>query len=175
MGVLVSLANIAILESANTSAPMELASLQTDVRIATKTLWRTRRMRNEIDQSTTQLKLLQTAIDTLNDLNLLHAEPSSIYTKSMLSTTPLVQILQVDGQEPCPASKPKYYPCQSCSLVFHSEEDLQQHDSYQFYCDICMYNLLCDQDRLKSPRGRVPSRIPLDSNQAEEKRLCMNI
>ena len=132
-------------------------------------------MRNEIDQSTTQLKLLQTAIDTLNDLDLLHAEPSSIYTKSMLSTTPLVQILQVDGQEPCPASKPKYYPCQSCSLVFHSEEDLQQHDSYQFYCDICMYNLLCDQDRLKSPRGRVPSRIPLDSNQAEEKRLCMNI
>ena len=38
VGVLVSLANIAILESANTSAPMELASLQTDVRIATKTL-----------------------------------------------------------------------------------------------------------------------------------------
>ena len=37
VGVLVSLANIAILESANTSAPMELASLQTDVRIATKT------------------------------------------------------------------------------------------------------------------------------------------
>ena len=37
VGVLVSLANIAILESANTSAPMEPASLQTDVRIATKT------------------------------------------------------------------------------------------------------------------------------------------
>ena len=37
VGVLVSLANIAILESANTSAPMEPASLQADVRIATKT------------------------------------------------------------------------------------------------------------------------------------------
>ena len=38
VGVLVSLANIGILESANTSAPLEPASLQTDVRIATKTL-----------------------------------------------------------------------------------------------------------------------------------------
>ena len=37
VGVLVSLANIAILESANTSAPMEPASLQTDVHITTKT------------------------------------------------------------------------------------------------------------------------------------------
>ena len=37
VGVPVSLANIAILESANTSAPMEPASLQTDVRIAAKT------------------------------------------------------------------------------------------------------------------------------------------
>ena len=37
VNVLVSLANIAILEPANTLAPMEPVSLQTDVLIATKT------------------------------------------------------------------------------------------------------------------------------------------
>ena len=97
-----------------------------------------RLVKNEVVQITSKLELVQKALDNLPRVystSIANDESASSFTtSSMPSTSPPFQIPQVDG---CSDSKFKRYPCQSCSLVFHSAEDLQFHDSYKFYCDIC--------------------------------------
>ena len=88
-----------------------------------------------------KMELIQKALNELttceSSTNLASETPSEFVSSSLLETS---NIPQVDGLEWCspdPVPKRKYFPCQSCSLVFHSIEDLKWHDSYQFYCDIC--------------------------------------
>ena len=100
-------------------------------------------IKRDMAQIVEKLELIQRALEKLtscaSSTDLAEESPSKSISSSQLETS-LTQIPQVDGLEPCPPDpvpKRKYFPCQSCSLVFHSIEDLKWHDSYQFYCDIC--------------------------------------
>ena len=103
-------------------------------------------IKRDMAQILDKMELIQKALNELtafeSSTNLALETPSKSVSPSLLETS---NIPQVDGLERCspdPVPKRKYFPCQSCSLVFHSAEDLKWHDAYQLLRHL--YHLLCD-------------------------------